>query len=123
MGVFTLGGLTTAPASTRTDRLAPATLAALEELGWLEQVGVVEIDPDISDTAATRVWSAVECLQKAGIMAGAPLTVLPGRKEAWVEFAVGGIRIATFVTALRDALEPAVFAFLVHDTDRTEGRP
>lgn len=75
------------------------------------------------DTAATRVWSAVECLQKAGIMAGAPLTVLPGRKEAWVEFAVGGIRIATFVTALRDALEPAVFAFLVHDTDRTEGRP
>ncbi|WP_425247269.1 type I polyketide synthase [Streptomyces sp. NEAU-NA10] len=75
------------------------------------------------DTAATRVWSAVECLQKAGIMAGAPLTVLPRRKEAWVEFAAGGIRIATFVTALRDALEPAVFAFLVHDTDRTEGRP
>ena len=74
------------------------------------------------DTAATRVWSAVECLQKAGIMAGAPLTVLPGRREAWVEFVVGGIRIATFVTALRDALEPAVFAFLVHDTDRTEGR-
>lgn len=54
MGVFTLGGLTTAPASTRTDLLAPPTLAALEELGWLEQVGVVEIDPDISDTAATR---------------------------------------------------------------------
>ena len=75
------------------------------------------------DTAATRVWSAVECLQKAGIMAGAPLTVLPRRREAWVEFAAGGIRIATFVTALRDALEPAVFAFLVHDTDRTEGRP
>ncbi|WP_331739389.1 SDR family NAD(P)-dependent oxidoreductase (plasmid) [Streptomyces sp. NBC_00637] len=75
------------------------------------------------DTAATRVWSAVECLQKAGIMAGAPLTVLPRRKEAWVEFTAGGIRIATFVTALRDALEPAVFAFLVHETDRTEGRP
>lgn len=54
MGVFTLGGLTTAPASSRTDLLAPATLAALEALGWLDQVGVVEIDPDISDTAATR---------------------------------------------------------------------
>jgi prolyl-tRNA editing enzyme YbaK/EbsC (Cys-tRNA(Pro) deacylase) len=54
MGVFTLGGLTTAPASSRTDLLAPATLAALDALGWLDDVGVVEIDPDLSDTAATR---------------------------------------------------------------------
>jgi prolyl-tRNA editing enzyme YbaK/EbsC (Cys-tRNA(Pro) deacylase) len=54
MGVFTLGGLTTAPASSRTDLLAPATLAALDALGRLDEVGVVEIDPEISDTAATR---------------------------------------------------------------------
>ncbi|MFF8867339.1 SDR family NAD(P)-dependent oxidoreductase [Streptomyces sp. NPDC015139] len=74
------------------------------------------------DTAATRVWGAVECLRKAGIMAGAPLTVLPRRKDAWVVFAAGDLRIATFVTALRDALEPAVFAFLTHETHLTEGR-
>ncbi|GFH39248.1 type I polyketide synthase [Streptomyces pacificus] len=74
------------------------------------------------DTAATRVWSAVECLAKAGIMAGAPLTVLPRRRDAWVVFAAGDLRIATFVTALRDALEPAVFAFLTHTSDPTEGR-
>ncbi|MEU5090368.1 type I polyketide synthase [Streptomyces sp. NPDC021356] len=74
------------------------------------------------DTAATRVWGAVECLRKAGIMAGAPLTVLPRRKDAWVVFAVGDLRIATFVTALRDALEPAVFAFLTHEPQLTEGR-
>ncbi|MEV0887802.1 type I polyketide synthase [Streptomyces microflavus] len=74
------------------------------------------------DTAATRVWSAVECLQKAGVMAGAPLTVLPRRKDAWVVFAVGDLRIATFVTALRDALEPAVFAFLTRETHLLEGR-
>ncbi|PRH80462.1 erythronolide synthase [Streptomyces solincola] len=74
------------------------------------------------DTAATRVWSAVECLRKAGIMAGAPLTVLPRRKDAWVVLAAGDLRIATFVTALRDALEPAVFAFLTHDTPLAEGR-
>lgn len=54
MGVFTLGGLTTAPASTRSELLAPSTLAALDTLGWLDDVGVVEIDPDLSDTAATR---------------------------------------------------------------------
>ncbi|MEV4943670.1 type I polyketide synthase [Streptomyces zaomyceticus] len=75
------------------------------------------------DTAATRVWGAVECLRKAGIMAGAPLTVLPRRKDAWVVFAAGDLRIATFVTALRDALEPAVFAFLTHETPLFEGRP
>ncbi|MFI5642213.1 type I polyketide synthase [Streptomyces goshikiensis] len=74
------------------------------------------------DTAATRVWSAVECLKKAGIMAGAPLTVLPRRKDAWVVFAAGDLRIATFVTGLRDALEPAVFAFLTHAPDHIEGR-
>ncbi|MEU8521286.1 type I polyketide synthase [Streptomyces sp. NBC_01216] len=74
------------------------------------------------DTAATRVWSAVECLTKAGIMVGAPLTVLPRRKDAWVVFAAGDLRIATFVTALRDALEPAVFAFLTHASHLNEGR-
>ncbi|MCI0155279.1 hypothetical protein KNO15_01005 [Leifsonia shinshuensis] len=54
MGVFTLGGLTTTPASSRTELLAPATLAALTALGWLDEVGIVEIDPDVSDTAATQ---------------------------------------------------------------------
>ncbi len=54
MGVFTLGRLTTAPASSRTDLLAPATLASLTALGWLDDVGIVEIDPDVSDTAATQ---------------------------------------------------------------------
>lgn len=54
MGVFTLGGLTSVPASSRTDLLAPAALDALTALGWLADVGVVEIDPDVSDTAATR---------------------------------------------------------------------
>lgn len=60
MGVFTLGGLTTAPASSRTDLLAPATLATLTALGWLADVGVVEIDPDVSDTAATQEQFGLE---------------------------------------------------------------
>ncbi|MCI0383198.1 type I polyketide synthase [Streptomyces sp. CNQ085] len=74
------------------------------------------------DTAATRVWSAVECLRKAGVMAGAPLTVLPPDKDAWVLLTAGGLRIATFVTALRESLEPVVFAFLTHEPELTEGR-
>jgi prolyl-tRNA editing enzyme YbaK/EbsC (Cys-tRNA(Pro) deacylase) len=51
---FTLGGLSAEPASTRTELLAPPTLAALDAAELLDAVGVVEIDPDISDTGATQ---------------------------------------------------------------------
>jgi prolyl-tRNA editing enzyme YbaK/EbsC (Cys-tRNA(Pro) deacylase) len=52
--VITLGGLVGVPASTRTDLLSAASLETLERLGLLDDVAVVEIDPAISDTAATR---------------------------------------------------------------------
>ncbi|MCU1479705.1 MAG: hypothetical protein JWQ19_491 [Subtercola sp.] len=52
--MITLGTLTGLPASTRPDLLAAPTLAALTDLGLLDDVAVVEIDPAISDTAATR---------------------------------------------------------------------
>jgi prolyl-tRNA editing enzyme YbaK/EbsC (Cys-tRNA(Pro) deacylase) len=55
MALFTLGGLAAVPASTRTDLLAPPTLAALESAKLLDAVGVVEIDPSVSDTATTQV--------------------------------------------------------------------
>ena len=54
MGVFTLGGLTTVPAASSTELLAPTTTGALLAAGLLDDVGVVEIDPAVSDTAATR---------------------------------------------------------------------
>jgi len=54
MALFTLGGLAAEPASTRTDLLAPPTRAALEAAELLDAVGVVEIDPTVSDTATTQ---------------------------------------------------------------------
>ena len=54
MGTFTLGMLTSVPASLRPDLLAPPTKAALTRLGLLEDVGVVEIDPALFDTASTE---------------------------------------------------------------------
>jgi prolyl-tRNA editing enzyme YbaK/EbsC (Cys-tRNA(Pro) deacylase) len=54
MNLFTLGSLVAEPAATRTELLAPPTLAALDAAGLLDAVGVVEIDPEISDTAATQ---------------------------------------------------------------------
>ena len=54
MGVFTLGELTTVPASADTALLAPTATGMLMSAGLLDEVGVVEIDPAVSDTAATR---------------------------------------------------------------------
>ncbi|MEU8775844.1 type I polyketide synthase [Streptomyces sp. NPDC048606] len=54
-----------------------------------------------ADTAATRVWSAVECLRKAGAASDAPLTLAPATKPHWVVFTSGAARIATFTTTVR----------------------
>ena len=54
MAVFTLGALTTVPVSTRPDLVAPPVWEALVASGVQDAVGVVEIDPSVSDTAATQ---------------------------------------------------------------------
>ncbi len=54
MGAFTLGTLTSTPVSQHPELLAPPTLDTLTGLGWLDLVGVVEIDPDLSDTASSH---------------------------------------------------------------------
>ncbi len=54
MELFTLGRLSSVPASLRPDLLAEPTRLTLANAGLLEQVGVAEIDPSLSDTAATQ---------------------------------------------------------------------
>jgi prolyl-tRNA editing enzyme YbaK/EbsC (Cys-tRNA(Pro) deacylase) len=54
MKLFTLGRLSSVPASLRPDLLAEPTRLALDQAGLLEKVGVVEIDPLLSDTATTQ---------------------------------------------------------------------
>jgi prolyl-tRNA editing enzyme YbaK/EbsC (Cys-tRNA(Pro) deacylase) len=54
MGTFSLGTLSSVPASVRPDLLAEPTQAALARAGLLDDVGVVEIDPAVSDTAISQ---------------------------------------------------------------------
>jgi prolyl-tRNA editing enzyme YbaK/EbsC (Cys-tRNA(Pro) deacylase) len=54
LNLFVLGTLVSSPASDRPDLLGDPTRRALEQLGWLDRVGVVEIDPGASDTAASQ---------------------------------------------------------------------
>ncbi|WP_412543685.1 type I polyketide synthase [Longispora sp. K20-0274] len=69
-----------------------------------------------ADTAGTRVWAAVECLQKAGRPQQGPLALSSADRDAWTVFTSGELRIAVLATTLRDVAEPVVFAIL------TEGR-
>jgi prolyl-tRNA editing enzyme YbaK/EbsC (Cys-tRNA(Pro) deacylase) len=54
VATFRLGALSSVPASTRPDLLAEPTRTALENTGLVDDVGVVEIDPAVSDTAASQ---------------------------------------------------------------------
>ncbi|WP_018657665.1 SDR family NAD(P)-dependent oxidoreductase [Actinomadura flavalba] len=65
------------------------------------------------DAAATRTWSAWECLRKAGLPDDAPLTLAGARQGAWTVFASGALRVATCVTTVRDRPDPVVVAVLV----------
>jgi prolyl-tRNA editing enzyme YbaK/EbsC (Cys-tRNA(Pro) deacylase) len=51
-GVLTVGRLTTVPALSRLDLVADPVRAALQGWAGADAVGVVEIDPDLADTAA-----------------------------------------------------------------------
>jgi prolyl-tRNA editing enzyme YbaK/EbsC (Cys-tRNA(Pro) deacylase) len=72
MTLFRLGGLVSVPASARTDLLAPRTRAALELAGLLDAVGVVEIDPAVSNTAATQevVGLSMDTLANCVVVSG-----------------------------------------------------
>jgi len=64
------------------------------------------------DAAATRVWMAVECLQKAGLPAVTPLSALRETHHGWQVFTSGTVRVATLVTTLREIPQPVGFAVL-----------
>ncbi|MFI2652158.1 type I polyketide synthase [Micromonospora fulviviridis] len=70
------------------------------------------------DLAATRVWVAMECLQKAGEPVVGPLTALPVTQPGWVALQAGRITILTFATAVRGRREPVVFGLLTREEDR-----
>jgi prolyl-tRNA editing enzyme YbaK/EbsC (Cys-tRNA(Pro) deacylase) len=54
VGTYKLGTLSSVSASLRPDLLAEPVRAALTGAGLLSAIGVVEIDPALSDTAATQ---------------------------------------------------------------------
>lgn len=71
--------------------------------------------------AATRVWSATECLKKAGVMVSAPLVLVSSAGDGWVKLASGALIINTVVVEVRDRGRLAL-AFLVSSEAAREAR-
>jgi prolyl-tRNA editing enzyme YbaK/EbsC (Cys-tRNA(Pro) deacylase) len=74
--VYTLGLLTAHPLSERPELLPDAVRSAIEALGWMDAVGIAEIDPAVSDTAATQAafeldpWTLANCVVVGGSRSG-----------------------------------------------------
>jgi enediyne polyketide synthase len=53
-----------------------------------------------ASTAATRIWTARECLKKSGLQFDAPLAVRCAEEDGWVVLGSGDRRIATQIAAV-----------------------
>ena len=62
--------------------------------------------------SATRVWSAIECVRKSGRSITDQISLDRCGPAGWVVFALGELRVATFVTTLVGIDDPVVFAVL-----------
>ncbi|WP_106402059.1 type I polyketide synthase [Actinocorallia populi] len=87
--------------------LGPDRLALAETIA--EEAG------ESLDAAATRVWSAGECVVKAGLPVETPLTFDSVNEGGWAGLRCGGQRVLTYATRLRDVAEPVVLAVLTSE--------
>jgi enediyne polyketide synthase len=80
------------------------------ELGRVRDLVMAESGED-ADMAGTRMWTALECLQKAGVTTRT-LTLNRLHGDGWVVLSAGDVKVSTWVTTLNHADGPVVFAVL-----------
>ncbi|HKE55944.1 MAG TPA: SDR family NAD(P)-dependent oxidoreductase [Pyrinomonadaceae bacterium] len=64
------------------------------------------------DQAATRVWTATECLKKAGAGIAAPLVFTKVKPNRWILLSSGELEIASSVLRMKDEREELAIALL-----------
>jgi enediyne polyketide synthase len=70
------------------------------------------------NVAATRIWSALECLKKAEAASSAPLSMLPIQEQGWVLLRSGTNLIATFSASVTGRTFPLVVAILAAEENQ-----
>jgi enediyne polyketide synthase len=83
-------------------------------LGPLFELSAVlqELPHECRETAFARVWTARECLRKAGLAADAPLVVDAEDGGGWIVLRSGSVVIGTFVAQITGADAPFALALL-----------
>ena len=72
------------------------------------------------DTAATRLWTARECMKKAGLAAQAPLVLESSAADGWATLRSGSLRIASGVVAVRSGGNPLAVAVALEANAATQ---
>ena len=75
------------------------------------------------DVAASRVWTAIECLKKAGAGVDAPLVFARIEPDGWVLLASGALKIASRVVRTDGESEHLAIAVAVGEAPLTLGQP
>src|SRR6202044_749642 len=101
------------------ERIEERTAQDWQALLTAEQVALAELmrreRGEKLAAAATRVWSAVESLRKAGRTLSGPITLAPDGPPGWVLLESGAAKIVTFVTSVLDQPDLVVFAILTEE--------
>jgi enediyne polyketide synthase len=84
------------------ERMALARLIA--------EAGAVDLD-----RAATQVWSATECLKKAGLSISEPLKLSAIAEDGWTVLRAGKVVVATLTTNAEPLADPLVIGLLAED--------
>ncbi len=99
---------------------------------WRDLVGeshyalAMQIVPVLGEdehVAATRVWSARECLKKAGLLPGTPLTLLDRSDDGWVLLRASRVVVATYVAKLQEQAGTMVVALLTEPARSVQEQP
>ncbi|MCI0332590.1 MAG: type I polyketide synthase [Planctomycetes bacterium] len=91
---------------------AKASLGETRPLGITDQSMAHDFD-----ASATRLWSAGECLKKAGLRFDAPLMLRDTAPDHWVVLTAGAATVATWVGLVGTSSEPLAVALLVGGAD------
>ncbi|HEY0728325.1 MAG TPA: polyketide synthase dehydratase domain-containing protein, partial [Pyrinomonadaceae bacterium] len=101
--------------------VAPRSSVVWTDLLGVERFKLAEIicreTQETLDVAATRVWTSVECLKKAGAGMTAPLIFAGASANGWVLLASGELKIASGVVRTDGAKEELAIALLTGGGD------
>lgn len=89
-------------------------LLGAESFALAEQVA--RLSHEALDSAATRVWTARECMKKAGASESAPLTLRAGDGGAWLTFESPTYSVTTYSAELMGREGILIFTVLAEST-------